>query len=64
MRRALTSSLELQGAKRVAATQINAVIKQRLLDALGAAVGMTGSAFSGVIQELVVWAVSPGEVAP
>jgi hypothetical protein len=54
----LTEGLELQGARRVAAVSINAVVKQRLLDGIGAAMGFTGSATSGVVADIVVWVVS------
>jgi hypothetical protein len=54
----LTRSLELQGARRVPAAQINRLLKQKLLDTLGAAGGIFGSASSGAIKELVVWIVS------
>lgn len=58
MRRVLTESLELRGAKRVSSTLINAVVKQRLLDALAGVIGMAGSAINGVINDVVVWTVS------
>ena len=58
MRKVLTESLELKGAKRVSSALINAVVKQRLLDALAGVVGMAGSAINGVINDVVVWTVS------
>ena len=54
----LTEALELQGARRVAAVSINAVVKQRLLDGFAAAVGIGGSTGTGVVNEVVVWVVS------
>ena len=58
MRKILTESLELQGAKRVSSALISAVVKQRLLDAIAGAIGMAGSAFNGVVNDAVVWTVS------
>jgi hypothetical protein len=55
----LTRSLELQGTRRVPAAQINRLLKQKLLDTLGAAGGIFGSASSGAIKELVVWIITP-----
>ena len=63
MRLRMTQAWELQGAKRVSAVAINAVAKQRLLDALCAAVGITGSAATGATKDLVVWVVTPTEAA-
>jgi hypothetical protein len=58
MRKVLTESLELKGAKRVSATLINAVVKKRLLDALAGVIGMTGNTINGVVNDAVVWTVS------
>lgn len=59
MRKQLTEQLELQGAKRVSAAKINKVVKQWMLDALSGAIGMTGSAMTGVVHEVIVWISSP-----
>lgn len=59
MRKQLTEQLELQGAKRVSAANINKVVKQRMLDALSGAIGMAGSAMTGVTHEVIVWISSP-----
>ncbi len=63
MRKVLTESLELKGAKRVSSALINAVVKQRLLDALAGVIGMAGSAIDGVINDVVVWTVSEAKDA-
>lgn len=59
MRRRLTEELGLVGAKRVAGPMIGAVVKYRLLAGIAAAVGLTGSAATGVIHDLIVWIVYP-----
>ena len=64
MRRVLTESLELKGAKRVSSALINAVVKQRLMDALAGVIGMAGSAINGAINDVVVWTVSEAKDAP
>ena len=64
MRKVLTESLELKGAKRVSSALITAVVKQRLLDAIAGAIGMAGSAFNGVVNDAVVWTVSEVQNAP
>ncbi len=55
MRRQLTEQLELQGAKRVSAHDIHSVIKQRMPGGIAGALGVTGSAMTGAIHELIVW---------
>ncbi|NPD68135.1 hypothetical protein HN018_12250 [Lichenicola cladoniae] len=55
MRRRLTEQLELQGAKRVSAHNVHAVVKQRMLDGITGALGMTGSAMTGAIHEMIIW---------
>lgn len=57
-RLAITEAMELKGAKRVPAAQINAVVRQKLLDLLVASIGVTGSSVNGVLKDLVVWVVS------
>ena len=64
MRRVLTESLELKGAKRVSSALITAVVKQRLLDAIAGVIGMTGSSINGVANDAVVWTVSQVKEAP
>jgi hypothetical protein len=57
----LTKKMELQGGTKrdpLAAARISAVAKQRILDLTGAAVGLVASAQSGVIYDVVVWAIS------
>ncbi len=58
-RRRLTTALELQGARRVAATRINLVLRLKLLDAFGAAYGTGTSAYNRVVHDLVVFIVNP-----
>jgi hypothetical protein len=66
-RRILTEGLELQGAKRVPAAQISRVVKKKLLDLTGAAVGMTGSATTdgSVVHDIGIWVVTkPASAKP
>lgn len=56
----MTERLELHGRKRIAAVQINAFVKQRMLDALVASIGIAGSAVNGILKDIVIWVVSPG----
>jgi hypothetical protein len=59
-RRAITEGMDLIGTtKTKGGPMIAAVVKQRLLAAVAAAVGMAGSATSGAIHDLVVWIVYP-----
>lgn len=55
----LTAALELQGARRVAASRINLVLRLKLLDAFGAAYGTGTSAYGGAVHDLVVFIVDP-----
>lgn len=57
-RKLITSQLGLVGGKRVAATLISQVVKQRLLAALAAAAAITGSISTGSTHDLIVWLVS------
>lgn len=57
-RKLVTSQLGLLGGKRVAATLISQVVKQRLLAALAAAASITGSLSTGSTHDLIVWLVS------
>ena len=55
MRRQITEQLELQGAKRVSAHTIHAVVKQRMLDGIAGALGVTGSTMIGAVHETIIW---------
>lgn len=63
LRRRLTEALGLQGARRLPGTVINAVVRQRLLDATAGAVGMVSSASSGIFSDIAVWMTSEKEEA-
>jgi hypothetical protein len=58
-RRVITQSLDLVGSKRVGAKLIGAIVKQRLLAAIAAGVGVGSSAAAGSMHDLVVWVVIP-----
>lgn len=62
MRKRLTTMMELKGSNRVAGAEINRVVRQRLLDGVGGAVGLFASGFSGLLNDggsgfwdIVVW---------
>jgi len=62
MRKALTSALDLQGARRVPGIVINKVVRQRLMDGVAGVIGLFASSYSGALGELgsgfwdvVVW---------
>ncbi|MEE3624579.1 hypothetical protein UCD39_11340 [Nitrospirillum sp. BR 11752] len=57
-RLAITEELGLHGAKRVAAAQIDAVVRRKLMDALIAAIGISSSSINGIIKDIIVWVVS------
>ncbi len=64
-RKVLTDTLELTAAgKRASSPMINLVVKQRLLEGLGGGVGVSGSAYGGLLKELSIWAFTPAEPAP
>ena len=47
MRKALTSALDLQGARRVPGIVINKVVRQRLMDGVAGVIGLFASSYSG-----------------
>lgn len=62
MRKRLTTMMELKGGNRVAGAEINRMVRQRLLDGVGGAVGLFASGYSGLLKEggtgfwdIVVW---------
>ncbi len=62
MRKRLTTMMGLEGGKRVPGAEINRVVRQRLLDGVGGAVGLFASGYSGLLNEggngfwdVVVW---------
>ena len=61
IRRRLTEALALQGAKRVAAAKITLIVRLKLLDAFAAAYGLSSSAYTGAIHDVVVFIVHPGQ---
>jgi hypothetical protein len=60
-RRVITKELGLLANKRVAAPLIGAVVKQRLLAAVAAAIGMGSSAAIGATHDLIIWVSTPSQ---
>lgn len=60
-RRQLTGALGLQGSRRVPGPTINRYVRQRLLDGVAGAIGLTASATGGVGKDMVVWIVGAFE---
>jgi hypothetical protein len=62
----LTEALDLQGARRVAAARLTMDARTRIAQAIGAALALSGSARSGVIQsagqQLYVWAIDSSAI--
>ena len=59
VRRRLTESIALQGAKRVAAAKITLIVRLRIMNAFAGVYGMSVSAYSGSIHDVVVFIVHP-----
>jgi len=59
-RLAITQGLEIQTAKRLPTAVINRIVKQRLLDVTGAALGIAGSGSTdgGVVHDVGIWIVT------
>jgi hypothetical protein len=55
----ITTELGLKGVRRAPAEVINKIIKKQIMDTIGAAVGIAGSASSGIIKDVVIWVISP-----
>lgn len=58
-RRQLTKALELQGAKRLAASRITFIVRMKLLDAFAAVYGVSVSAYTGALHDIAVLIVEP-----
>ena len=61
LRRQLTRALELQGAKRVAASRITLIVRMKLLNAFAAVYGISASSYNGAVHDVSVLIVHPND---